>query len=133
MRPTTAVVRSRKTSSRQSRCPDFACCSKVERVWVYTLGKTCSIKVSRFDPAKNLNPAFRCIFHSSPSELIMPRPPTDLCQHWNLTHSDIGKHTKQVPRPRPEEVAFGDNTLISENKLDVLGVIDDDSGRQRRN
>lgn len=55
-------------------CPDFAYCSKVTRVCMYALGKTSSIKVSRFEPVKNFNPALRCVFQSSPSELMIPWP-----------------------------------------------------------
>lgn len=94
-------------------------------------GKAVSVRIFKLALLRKFTPAFRCTFQSSPSALIMPFP--EMVRVCCVSENGLQELTKQVPNPCLDKSSFAKDPLIFEHILQVLRVIDNNTGRQCRN
>ena len=96
------------------------------------------INVFKLVLLKNLRPALRCTFHSSPSALMIPLP-ADFRDENQVSQRDCAptlfkkaSRTEQVPGAKAEEISFDEYVVILENMFDIPWIVDDNSWWQGR-
>ena len=112
--------------------------SKFALVWSRSGGKTSLMNDFKLVLLKNLRPALRCIFHSSPSALMIPLP-ADFRDENQVSQRDCtptllkkASHTEQVPGAKAEKIAFDEYVVILENMLDIPRIVDHNGWWQGR-
>lgn len=89
MLPIKRVVRSKSTVWRSTTFPFLEASSKRSSVSARIGGRTSSMKVFKLALLKKRSPAFLCIFHNSPSALMMPFPNSSQANHIPNRSQDL--------------------------------------------
>src|SRR6266566_1222740 len=95
------------------------------------MGRATCVRTLRLAVVRKFRPALRWTLHSSPSAVIIPCP----VQRGRRREMALGvggsdELTEQVPEHALDKAPLAEDALIPEDKVEIPGVVDHDTGRQ---